>query len=420
MKRKDCDNSTPAEWRSGVPRLSRGRWGIVVVTAVGAMTAPLSAGMVRLRTTSVVVEDTVHLADVAELKGFDHNAERILADLTIAESPPPGGSRVLHLDLIRTALSNNGANMATVVLTGAIQCTVLRPSAVVDTRPTNDIGGVTRGDDRRSLGKDGAGGNRPRSSSGAGKSSYPPARCSLTQPSAAPDSKPTLREAVIGFFQRELDRFGGGAEVTFDRTSEQVLELSEPTYHFRVRPKGSTIGLTQLDVEVSNDGRAVQTIPMVVQVSMTRRVVLAKRAINQNATIQPADVEFAPLSFTRLDKLGIADANQVIGQRCKRYLPAGTMIELPMLESVPLVTRGQIVTVIAVSGAVQVVTTGKATRDGLLAETVTVRASDREKLEFEAVVVGPGVVRIGDVFQKPVEQPAATGEGERVARRDET
>jgi flagella basal body P-ring formation protein FlgA len=151
---------------------------------------------------------------------------------------------------------------------------------------------------------------------------------------------------------------------------------------------------------------------------MTRRVVLAKRGINQDAAIQPVDVELAPLLFTRLDKLGMGDVSQVIGQRAKRYLTAGSMIDPTLLESVPLVTRGQIVTVTAVSGAVQVVTTGKAMRDGLLGETVTVRASDREKLEFEAVVVGPGAVRIGDGPARPVEPPAAAGDGERVVWRN--
>ncbi len=41
------------------------------------------------------------------------------------------------------------------------------------------------------------------------------------------------------------------------------------------------------------------------------------------------------------------------------------------------------------------VTSAKATKDGLLGQTITVRASDNKRVEFDAVVVGVGRVRVG-------------------------
>ena len=49
----------------------------------------------------------------------------------------------------------------------------------------------------------------------------------------------------------------------------------------------------------------------------------------------------------------------------------------------------------SVAGAIRVVTTAKAVQDGLLGETVTIRATDNKRVELDAVVVGPGAVEIG-------------------------
>jgi flagella basal body P-ring formation protein FlgA len=205
----------------------------------------------------------------------------------------------------------------------------------------------------------------------------------------------TLRDAVIGFFRDELARYGGRPDVVFDRTDEKVLELAGPAYEFRVRRgAGAVLGLVPVTVEVLMGGAVAQCVPMAVQVSMIRPVVIASRSINQDATIRAADVEVLPVTLSRVDQLGIAETAQVIGQRAKRFLPAGSTIEPGVLEAVPLVTRGQIVTLTAAEGAVQIVTTASAMRDGR-GETITVRSSDNQRVEFDAVVVGRAAVHLG-------------------------
>jgi flagella basal body P-ring formation protein FlgA len=315
---------------------------------------------------AVVVGDTIRLSNLSELVGFDQKSEQSLGDLAVTTAPPPGGSRVIHIDMIRSVLAESGTNMATLTLSGATRCAVTRPSVVTAaTVPTPDT---------------------------AARPDVP-----ASQDAVAPPSRPsTLRQAVIDYFNAEFARYGGTADVVFDHTSQQVLDLSGPAYTFRTRSRsGSLLGLVQLEVDVLSDGRAVQTVPLVVQVSMIRQVVIARRSINQDATIQPADVEPAPLSFTRLDKTGLDDAAQVVGQRVKRFITPGTVIEPSMLESVPLVTRGQLVKLVSVAGAVQAVTTARALQDGLLGEVITARSPDNKRVEFEVVVVGPGTVRIG-------------------------
>lgn len=372
-KRKDCEHANLAHARDGAGGPARAkRPAVLLALAAAALASSANAESVRLWPSAVIVEDTIRLSDVCELRGFDRGDERTFAELTITSAPPPGGSRVIHLSMIRGALVAGGANMASIVLHGASQCAVRRPSAVAPTEPAS--GNIIAHQTAR------------REPSSGGRA--------LQRPESSPLM---LRGAVIQHFNREFARYGGTADIVFDHTSPQVLDLAGPTYQFRIRRRSSSssLGLIQLEIDVVADGQAVQTVPLVVQVSMTRSVVVARRSINQGATIKPREVELVPLSFTRLNKLGMDDVVQVIGQRAKRFIPAGSLLGAGMLEPVPLVTRGQLVLLASVTGAIRVVTTASAREDGLLGETITVRSVENKRVEFDAVVIGPGKVQVG-------------------------
>lgn len=372
MTSKDCENTPLAHARESAGRLARAtRLAALLALAGGALTSHALAGSVRLWPSAVAIRDTIPLSDLCEFRGFDPETERTLAELVVSSAPPPGGTRVIHLDMIRSLLSASGTNMASVTLGGATQCDVTRPSNITPTSvPAEATGAATAG--------------RLRNAAGI------PTRESVS-------SRPgTLKQVVIDYFNGEFARYGGTADIIFDHTAQQFLDLSGPTYQFRVRRKDAMpIGLIQLEIKVLTGGRMVKTVPMVVQVSMIRNVLVARRSINQGATVQAQDVKRVSLSFTRLDKLGINDVARAVGMRAKRFISAGNLIDTGMFDSVPLVTRGQLVTLTSVSGAVRVVTSASALEDGLLGETITVRAAESKRLELDAVVVGRGAVQIG-------------------------
>jgi len=367
---------------------------------LGAVAIEARAGTVRMWPSAVVVGDPVRLSDLCELRGLPADEERKLTDLVITEAPPPGGSLVLHIGAIRTALAASGTNMAKLTLAGATQCELSRPANLA---PAPTISASTSATRVKQEGTPRHGG----ANAGGSHNGEPATEAADAQKPA----EMTLRRAVIENLNTELARYGGTAEVIFDRTSEQVLDLSGPAYEFRIRRRdASPLGLCPLEVDVVAAGRTVQTVPLVLQVTMLRRVVVARRAINQGATILAADVEAAPLTFTRLDRIGIEDASFAVGQRAKRFIPAGSVIEGDVLEAVPLVLRGQLVTLTSASGAIRVVTTGKAAADGLRGEVIKVRAADDKHVEFDAVVVGPGEVRVGAGTQENGEAKLALGD----------
>ncbi len=347
---------------------------VVVITMVSAAAQDLRAASVRVWATAVVVNDDIHLSDVCELRGFGSELELALRQTNVMPAPQPGASLKVHQSVIRDALRAGGANLAQVTVSGAVRCEVTRPAHHVPEgstpKPKKPVG------------------LRSRSPIGSGTMSQD------TADRATP--KVTLQAAVVDFMNKELQRYRGRADVTFDRSARPMLELSSPQYTFRVHRSGaSLLGLVAVEVDVISQGSVVQVVPLVVQVSMARDVVVARRSINQGATIGIGDIETTELRFGRVEQIGLLDAAQIVGQRAKRFISSGSMIELSDVESVPIIVRGQLITLVSVAGGVQVVTTAKAAEDGLFGDTIKVRAADNRRVEFDAVVIGAGRARVG-------------------------
>ncbi|MCO6437060.1 MAG: flagellar basal body P-ring formation protein FlgA [Phycisphaerae bacterium] len=319
-----------------------------------------------------MVDDSVRLIDMADLQGLDRDEAEKLSNIHIAQAPPAGGSRIIALDAVRAALSKSGANLATLTLNGATRCTVRRP---------------TTGARQADSGRESAKTRLPDAGSG---------EAGATGRQVESDAR-TLRQAVKQHLTDELGRYGGSIDVVFDRASDQVLDLTSPPFGFQIRRRGgSPLGLTPLEIDVTNDGRIVQTVPLVTQVTLRREFVSAAKAINQGATVQTSDLTVSEVIVDRLDAPWTDDPATVVGQRAKRFIPQGTLLTADQFEPVPLVRRGELVTLECVSGAVTIVTSGRAEADGLLGESVPVRAADARRVQYDAVVTGPGVVRIGE------------------------
>lgn len=388
MSRKDCEMNRTEPQRIQTLLPMRPVYVVVwVMLVLSIFVADSHAGSVRLWPTAVVVSDSIRLSDLCELKGFDFETEKRISLLTIDDPPQPGGSKYVHIEMIRSVLATGGVNMAMVTMQGAIQCAVTRPANTVPPAPqVVQQTSYTTGHARKNQIHVG---NRKKNQ---------PFVSSIHEHAENQHSQReiTLRNAVIGFFNRELERYQGRAEVVFDHTSAQVLDLSGPTYTFQIRRRQKIpLGLIPLEVDVLTKGRTVQSIPLMVKVTMIRSCLVARRAINQGATIQSTDVELRSLTFNKVDHLGINDYSVAIGQRAKKFKAAGSMIQRSDIEEVPLVVRGQLVSLTSVSGSVQVVTTARAAANGLLGETVKIRAADNKRIEFDAIVVGPGKVQIG-------------------------
>jgi flagella basal body P-ring formation protein FlgA len=351
MKSKDCHNSTTLQRRAVA-------WSAVFVALPASVCWAGPTQTARMWSRAVVVDDQIRLGDLCELAGFDIETHERLRNLVVADAPPPGGSRVIALRQLRELIAGAGVNLAQTIVKGAAECGVSRPRVLA----------------------------------------APPVPASAGEQlkrGPAPPAPASLRDAVQSYFEAELARYGGQVQIDFSRRAAAMLELAGPEFQFDVRRRtGRLVGLIDVEVDVRQEGRAIQTVKLQPIVTLSRRVVVARRAINQKAPIRQEDVQLVEMTFSRLDCLGVTELARVVGQRATKFMPAGTLVELRNLESVPLVKRGQLVDVVSRAGGITVVTTAKALGSGVLGDTVELRSGDRGSRRLAAIVTGPQRVEL--------------------------
>ena len=361
MQRKDCDNLITR----GLRRL------IVAAVATLIVSAPALAGGIQLWPQAVVTDDAVMLRDVCRLTAFSANDAQTIGDLVVMDAPPVGGSAILSLEQVRAALRASGTNMAGVTLKGAASCDISRPQRIER-------------------------------------------QCRKGATPSAASARRTLHDAIESFFAEELARHGGHVQLQFGRVDESILRLSEPEFSFDIRrTSGQTLGLVGVEVKVLSRGKVVQSVPILLNVSLVRECIVAARGINLGQTVTESDIRTATVTFSELDDPSIGDPAAVIGQRARRYIAEGRLLTASELEPVPLVKRGQVVDVYSRVGGVSVVTAAKSLDAGAYGDIVELRSTDSMRKTFTATVTGTGRVEVGSIVSDlPATSQLAMG-GER-------
>jgi flagella basal body P-ring formation protein FlgA len=357
MSRKDCEILKYLAGRAWIAALAIAA--CPGIAALAGQDGRVGASSIRLWPTAVVTGRQVTLADVCDFSGLDGAARAKLSAAIVTPSPMPGESKRIRLKDVRATLRRAGANPAAILLIGSTACTISHP-ADAPANPTLP-------------------GRRPRQ---VDRQSMP---------------GPTLADAVGKAFRENTQRLGGKVDVQIGRTSEDILSLAEPEYTFVVRNKKNRwIGkLLALEVDVLRGGRLVRSVPLVASATITRQVVVARRAINQKATVRHDDVFLADRVYDNTNGSHATSIEQVVGRRAKRFVPAGQAIPAAELEEIPLVLRGQVVEVVSTAGNVEILTAAKALSNGGIGDVIELRAGGRRSESMSGIVVGVGRVRIG-------------------------
>lgn len=215
-----------------------------------------------------------------------------------------------------------------------------------------------------------------------------------TDRSAAPASlEARLRELIHqGLDARGLPK-DHQIEIDFNPTLRDLLALTSPPYAFDITPPRATtwIGLVSFRVRVYRDGQTLQTVPVLAQVRVRIPVVVAARTVNAKARVGRTDVEVSWREMATLNGKHLVNVNDALDQQAKKMIPAGTILTTTLLEPLPLVKRGQLVTVIYRRGGLDIKTVARSMQVGFKNEVIQVR-NERSKELFRAKVTSASQV----------------------------
>jgi flagellar basal body P-ring formation protein FlgA len=305
------------------------------------------AGVVRLNRQAEVSGGLIRLGDVAEIHTDSAQATERLADVTIAPAPVPGRNIVIGFDLIRSRLVAQGVGLAEIEFTGS-------SSVLVATVAEDD-------------------GSHPRNA--------------MLADSLQRQIAERLEKALAAFVQQqspELGLVGVTAELTFEQVA-QLATAASARYEISGSRQPGT-GSQEFGVKYyDRQGKLRQFVVRGV-VAPLPQVVVAAHNLPKGHILRAED-----LSRRQLDPsekgIVLTDAGLVIGRETTRTLRVGDAFRENDIRGIPLVRRGDIVTVFAGSGGIRVRMEAKSQGDGCAGERIKLTSLDGRR-ELTATVTG--------------------------------
>ncbi len=156
-------------------------------------------------------------------------------------------------------------------------------------------------------------------------------------------------------------------------------------------PGGRSAARVTVQVRCADPGGWRVYVP--VELTLFDRVVVAARSVDRGAVLNAADLNVEERETSALPASYMRDPAELAGFTLARPVVAGTVISPSVLAADHIIHRGDIVTLIAQSGAVIVRARGRAMSDAALRATVRVQNLGSGR-QVEGVATGAGVVEV--------------------------
>lgn len=196
----------------------------------------------------------------------------------------------------------------------------------------------------------------------------------------ARESQPLEVEKVVGIAKEAiLKSLKGGENVQIELVrapSDIHLPAGEANYKVsRIGERGRQ-SLCQVEVEV--DGKRIREVEAIFEVKRFGQVVVAKNKLNRGQILAPDNLKIELREVTTL-KSPFARIEDLTSLRASTFIREGDIVTSKMVETPPLIERGQTITILVEEGPVSITTLGKSLSDGMKGEVLRARNLDSKK-----------------------------------------
>lgn len=341
-------STTPAAWRR-----------IVTAAALCGATAwslPASGAIIVLKDSVEVSTAVVQLGQVAEIHEVDEALAAKLAGVTLFPAPAAGRSKAVDFETIRGRLASQGFNLTELEFSGSSLVTV---------------GGARFSD--------------------ASKTATSTAANELSQKHAD-----EMVAGAVRAYLKDKSPSLGNFSIEPKLTPKQVALLSASA-SARVEVSGGNEPWTgHQTFRAGFYDRPGHSVALLIEcrVAPLPQVLVASANLPKGHVVGPDDISWKQQPTAKAAEVFLDREELVIGQETKRNLRAGEPIAAVDVRGVPLVRRGDIVTVIARSRGIVVRTDAKALADGSLGQPIKLVSLDGRR-ELTARVSGYHEASVG-------------------------
>lgn len=207
-------------------------------------------------------------------------------------------------------------------------------------------------------------------------------------------SEGQVQEAVETYVREALNDFPGEIEVTPRRRGPiTVAGTGRVSLQVVPAPRRGSIRAMPVLVEFVRGPVVIDTVPVMASVRYFDQVLVATRPIQRGEPLEAEAVNLERREVTAHLEGYISDTKDLIGKRAKMRIGYGRTIDPRYIESIPTVSKGDLVRIEVQLSGLLAVAEGIASESGVTGDMIVVKnVASREKLT--AQVVGPGRVRI--------------------------
>lgn len=157
----------------------------------------------------------------------------------------------------------------------------------------------------------------------------------------------------------------------------------------RVIPSASPVYQSHsFNLTFSVDGKVRENLAVRGDMKATAPVVVAAVDIPRGTLLTAENIRIQTMNLDRMRDPSF-EPQAVVGQKVKRSLRKGVVVEKSMIDFPPLVKRGELITIIARHGELKITATAVARSDGREGDTIRVKNNGSGK-EILCKVIGPG------------------------------
>ncbi len=168
--------------------------------------------------------------------------------------------------------------------------------------------------------------------------------------------------------------------------ADVVMPQGRVTYKVKTPGTLDFLSTIALSIEFFVDGRPAKKAWVTLNLEVISPVVVVRRPMGRHQPIGREDVAIALKDLAKLPSGIYTDINQVVGMRVKRTLYGDTVLREDLVELLPLVNRGDVVTIIAEAGVLRITARGEAKAKGGKGERISVVNLDSRKRVFARVL----------------------------------
>lgn len=322
-------------------RVRRIRPLVLLVAGLTAGAGQADAALIRIREQADTTGSVIRLGDVADIHDANPEVVRRLSAVTIVPAPPAGRTLPIEFEMIRERLVAQGFALNDHEFSGASRILI--------------------------------GATRPLTQTATPTTLQPLPPNELAHRRAEDYVAKAVAEYVRGR-ARDL----GNVAVNLKLSVEQAT-LVTSAGATRLAVTGGTAPWADeqtLQIALVDRKGQRQVLDVVCSAKQLPRVLAPKANMSRGHIIRPDDVVWKQLEEAENVADYATQVEQVVGQEARRGFRAGESFTVADLRGVPLVKRGDIVTVVARSRGITVRMDAKSRGDGCLGQQVTVVSLD--------------------------------------------